>query len=73
MKRPTSLSKVDTEAAVATWELWTVAQMLVLSRGDGAEAHAEAKLAEAKEQGDEAGEIVWSGVITQLARTREAG
>jgi hypothetical protein len=46
--------------------------MLVATRGDDAEAHAQAKLADAKEQGDEAGEIVWSGVITQLGRIREA-
>jgi hypothetical protein len=46
--------------------------MLVATRGDDAEAHAQAKLADAKEQGDEGGEIVWSGVITQLGRIREA-
>jgi hypothetical protein len=72
MKRPTSPSKVDSEPVIATWELWTVAQMLVATRGDDAESHAQAKLADAKDQGDEAGEIVWSGVITQLGRIREA-
>lgn len=72
MKRPTSTSKIDTEPAIAPWELWTVAQMLVATRGGDAESHAQAKLAEAKEQGDEAGEIVWSGVITQLSRLRES-
>ena len=71
MKRPSSFSKVDTEPVIATWELWTVAQMLVSTRGDDAEPHAQAKLAEATDQGDEAGEIVWSGVITQLRRIRE--
>lgn len=44
--------------------------MLVSTHGDGAEAHAEIKLSEARHSGDEAGEIVWSGVITQLARIR---
>ncbi len=71
MKRPISLSKIDTEASIATWELWTVAQMLLSTRGDEAESHAQAKLAEAMDQGDEAGEIVWSGVITQLRRIRQ--
>jgi hypothetical protein len=68
MKPPT---RIDTEPAIATWELWTVAQMLVSARGDEAEAHAQAKLAEAKAQADEAAEIVWSGVITQLERIRQ--
>ena len=72
MARPTGLSKFDSEPIVATWELWTVAQMLVSTRGDDAETHAQAKLADAKDQGDEAGEIVWSGVITQLRRIRGA-
>jgi hypothetical protein len=72
MKQPTRLSKIDTEPIIATWELWTVAQMLVSTRGDDAETHAQSKLAEAKDRGDEAGEIVWSGVITQLRRIREA-
>lgn len=67
---PPGPSKFDDEPAVAAWELWSVARMLVSARGDGAEGHARAKLAEAKEEGDEAGEIVWSGVITQLARIR---
>lgn len=71
MTRPTDLSKLETEPIVATWELWSVAQMLVSTRGDGAEPHAHEKLAAAKDQGDEAGEIVWSGVITQLRRIRE--
>ena len=71
MKRPTSLPKVESEPVIATWELWTVAQMLVATHGDDAETHAQTKLADAKEQGDEAGEIVWSGVITQLGRMRE--
>lgn len=44
MARPTDLSKLDTAPIVATWELWTVAQMLVSTRGDDAEIHAQAKL-----------------------------
>lgn len=71
MKRPTGLSKIDTQPAIASWELWTVAQMLVSTRGDEAEAHAQGMLAEAQNQGDEAGELVWSGVLTQLGRIRE--
>jgi hypothetical protein len=71
MKRPRTPPKVDTEPVIDTWELWTVAQMLVSTRGDDAESHAQAKLADAKDQGDEAMEIVWSGVITQLQRIRE--
>lgn len=63
--------KVEREPVVAKWELWTVAQMLVSTRGDDAEAHAQAQLAEAQASGDEAGEIVWAGVITQLERIRE--
>lgn len=71
MKRPTNLSKIDMEPSIAMWELWTVAQMLISTRGEDAEPHAQTRLAEAKDQGDEAAEIVWSGVITQLARIRE--
>jgi hypothetical protein len=71
MKLPTNLPKVESEPVIATWELWPVARMLVATHGDDAETHAQTKLAVAKEQGDEAGEIVWSGVITQLGRMRE--
>jgi hypothetical protein len=46
--------------------------MLVATRGDDAQTHAQAKLADAKDQGDEAGESVRSGVITQLGPIREA-
>ncbi len=72
MEPPTSLSKIDTEPNIATWELWVVAQTLITARGDDAEAHAEAKLAEAKSQGDEAEQLVWSGVATQLKNIRGA-
>ena len=71
MKQPVPPSKVGARPAIARWELWTVAQMLVSTRGDDAEAHAQAKLDEAKGQGDEAGEIVWSGIMTQLKRIRD--
>jgi hypothetical protein len=47
--------------------------MLVSTHGDCAEAHAKAKLAEAQAEADEGGEIVWTGVITQLQRFREGG
>jgi len=46
--------------------------MCVATRGNDAETHARAKLAEAKDQGDEAAEILWSGVIMQLRHIREA-
>ncbi|HET6942758.1 MAG TPA: hypothetical protein VFH89_11405 [Sphingomicrobium sp.] len=68
---PPDTPKIESEPVVAKWELWTVAQMLVSTQGDDAEAHAQAKLAESQDQNDEAGEIVWSGVITQLKRIRE--
>ena len=71
MPQPTDPSKIDTEPSIATWELWTVAQMLVSTHGDDAESHARSKLAEATDQADEAAEIVWSGVITQLRSIRE--
>jgi hypothetical protein len=70
MTKPTNPPGIETEPAIATWELWTVANMLVSTHGQGAEAHAQAKLAEAHGQGDEDGEIVWSGVLTQLKRIR---
>ena len=70
MTRPADVPGIDSTPAIATWELWTVAKMLVTTHGDSAEAHAQVKLGEAQEQNDEAGEIVWSGVITQLARIR---
>jgi len=36
MKLPTNLPKVESEPVIATWELWTVAQMLVATHGDDA-------------------------------------
>ena len=69
---PSDTPKLERQPIVAKWELWTIAQMLVSTRGDEAEAHAESQLAEAQAGGDEAGEIVWTGVITQLKRIREA-
>lgn len=58
------------EPIVATWELWNVAKMLIAARGDGAETHAAAKLADARACQHEGDEIVWRGVITQLGRIR---
>lgn len=71
MKRPTIPPQVDTKPVIAKWELWTVANMLISTHGDEAEAHAQAKLADAEEMGDEGGLIVWSGVITQLRVIRK--
>jgi hypothetical protein len=73
MKRPPNSSKIDREPVIAKWELWTVAQMLISTHGDAAETHVEAKLAEAQALGDEADEIVWSGVSSQLQRIRNGG
>lgn len=58
------------EPVIATWELWSVANMLITVHGDRAEAHAAAKLADAKARQHEGDEIVWQGVITQLGRLR---
>jgi len=58
------------EPVIATWELWSVASMLISVRGDGAETHAEAKLADAQARQHEGDEIVWQGIITQLGRIR---
>ncbi len=69
--KPPVTPKIDSAPIIAKWELWTVAQMLVSTRGDDAEAHAQARLTEAQANGDEAGEIVWAGVFTQLRRIRE--
>jgi hypothetical protein len=68
---PPSSSKIEREPIVSKWELWTVAQMLVSTHGDEAEAHAQTQLAEARATDDEAGEIIWTGVITQLKGIRE--
>jgi hypothetical protein len=70
VKPPASSSKVNKEPAIAQWELWTVANLLISNHGDRAEAHAKAKFAEAQAEADEGGEIVWNGVITQLRRIR---
>ncbi len=58
------------EPVIATWELWSVAKMLITARGEGAEAHAAEKLADARARQHEGDKIVWQGVITQLARLR---
>ena len=72
MKRQTVRATIDTQPCIATWELWTVAQMLVSTHGANAEAHCQAKLADAVATGNEAEELVWSGVITQLRRLQNA-
>jgi len=72
MKRPTGRPNIDTKPCIATWELWTVAQMLVSTHGANAEAHSQAKLADAVATGNEADELVWSGVITQLRHLQNA-
>jgi hypothetical protein len=58
------------EPGIQTWELWSVATMLVATHGDDAEAHAASKLADAKSRQHEGDEIVWQGIITQLRRIR---
>lgn len=63
---------MKTEPVVATWELWSVANMLITVHGDGAEAHAAMKLADAQARQHEGDEIVWQGIITQLGRIRAA-
>lgn len=45
--------------------------MLVSAYGADAEAHAEAKLADAHQRDHEGDTIVWQGIITQLALIRE--
>lgn len=59
------------DSPIATWELWSVATMLVSTRGEQAEAYAETKITEACADGSESEEIVWRGVLTQLCRIRE--
>ena len=61
-----------TTPAIATWELWAAANMLISTHGTEAEQHAQDQLAEAIAQQDEGGEIVWRGIITQLAKNRGA-
>jgi hypothetical protein len=68
--RTAHLWNVKAEPVVSTWELWSVANMLVTAHGDLAEAHAEAKLAEACRRQHEGDEIIWRGIITQLGRVR---
>lgn len=65
-----SWPEMKPEPVIATWELWSTAKMLIAARGDGAEAHADAKLADAQLREHEGDEIVWQGVITQLAKIR---
>lgn len=60
------------ELAIATWELWSVANMLITVHADGAEAHGAAKLADAQARKHEGDEIVWLGIMTQLGRIRAA-
>lgn len=59
------------EPAIATWELWSVANMLISTHGDDAEPHAQQKLSQALAENDEGGEIVWIGVLTQLRKIRQ--
>ena len=61
---------IDSKPAIATWELWSVATMLIATYGHDAEKHAQGKLTEALDQGDEGSQIVWAGVISQLTRIR---
>jgi hypothetical protein len=52
--------EIDAEFVVAASGLWTVANMLVSTHGDGAETHAQSRLAEAQTGRNKAGEIVWA-------------
>ncbi len=65
--------KFDAKPEIARWELYSLATMLVSTHGDAAEAHASMRLFEAQDVADEAAEITWSGVLTQLHRLRSGG
>lgn len=71
-RRILSDSPFSTEPPIARWELWSVATMLVATHGSEAEAVASDRLNNALALGDEAYEIVWKGVLTQLAKIRAA-
>ena len=60
----------STTPTVARWELWSVARMLISVHGDGAEAHARAKIEEAIAEDHEGNRIVWEGVLSQVAKIR---
>ena len=59
---------------VAAWEFWSVANMLISSHGDDAEAVASDNLARSLEAGDSGEIIVWKEVgakIGEIRRDRE--
>lgn len=58
--------KIGVQPAIANWELWSVARMLIATKGDLAEAHARSRLADAPSVSDEGAEIVWLGVVNHI-------
>ena len=66
-----SNSPFSSEAPIARWELWSVANMLVTIHGAEAEKVAVGKLRDAEERLHEGDEIVWTGIVNALARIRD--
>ena len=64
------LRAIHTAPAVAQWELWSVANMLVTAHGDAAEEVARGRLQDAEHRAHEGDMLVWQGVITQIQRIR---
>ncbi len=56
--------------AVAPWEYWAVANMLISTHGHAAEEKAELKITEARENHDQAALIVWTAILTKIGEIR---
>ncbi len=55
---------------VASWEFWSLANMLITTHGDDAENEAARQLHVAEEQNDQGQKVVWTEVIKKLGQLR---
>lgn len=55
---------------VASWEFWSLANMLVTTHGDDAEEEAARRLCEAEAQNDSGQKVVWTEVGRKIAEIR---
>ena len=63
-------SIIGATMTIATWEYWSVANMLISTHGDSAEEKAELRIAEALENDDVANVLVWKSVLTKIEEIR---
>lgn len=56
--------------AVASWEFWSLATMLIATHGDEAESEAARRLQQAEASDDSGQKVVWTEVANKLRAIR---